>query len=384
LIDSRKLDPLNRYGHDVLWWLDRTVRTNQPLAERMTLNLHDHFATSNDKVGDAGLMIRQYRLMRRYALGNFGKLAHGMLHDHAMQWWLDLIGSNKQEPNENFARELMELFTLGVGHYNERDVREAARALTGFDFDYNTKRYSFNLDAHDTGVKRIFGHARRFTPDDVVDLCLNHPAHAPYICRKIWGYFVPSDPPRTALRAMVGAYRRSGRDVRAILDVILRSPRLIARLDDPGFVKPPVVYVAGMLRSMRVPVDDESWVYILSNMGQQPFYPPNVGGWPTNDQWLSTNTLRARWDAVNTIVGRDTLDFHDESIAITGESPAKSLLWARKTTRHPFESRATRAGMARTASTIRPHQSYAIQHEVAERRRVLRLFLLLGPDALVH
>jgi uncharacterized protein (DUF1800 family) len=383
-IHGQPLDPINRYGQDSLWWLDRLVRTNQPLVERMTLNLHDHFATSNDKVGDPSLMMAQYRLMRRYALGNFGKLAHGMVKDHAMQWWLDLIESNKEEPNENFARELMELFTLGIGHYTERDIREAARALTGFAFHYDTKRYYFNAEAHDTGRKRIFGHVGRFTPDGVIDLCLNHPAHAPFICKKLWGYFIPGVPSARTLRTMVRAYKRSRRELRPVLDIILRHPRLYARLNDPDLVKPPVVYVAGMLRALRVPVDDDSWTYILDEMGQRPFYPPNVGGWPSNDAWLSTNTLRARWDAVNTIIGRHGYDLNDDRMPKKGEAPAKSLAWARKVTGHPFESPATRTRMNHVAGTIRPGASWEVQHAVAERRRVIRLFLLLGPDALVH
>ena len=143
-VDGHGLQPYDRYGHDVLWWLDRMVRTTAPLAERMAFNLHDHFATSNDKVGDARLMLAQYRVLRRHSLGNFSRLAHAMARDHAMQWWLDTIGSHRSDPNENFARELMELFTLGVGHYTERDVREAARAFTGFDYDWNRRRYRFD------------------------------------------------------------------------------------------------------------------------------------------------------------------------------------------------------------------------------------------------
>jgi hypothetical protein len=122
--DGKALDPENEWSHDVLWWLDRAVRTRQPLVERMTLNLHDHFATSNHKVGDVKLMMAQYRTLRKYALGSFRQLTHEMLEDHAMQQFLDLIGSNQESPNENFARELLELFTLGVNNgYTERDVR---------------------------------------------------------------------------------------------------------------------------------------------------------------------------------------------------------------------------------------------------------------------
>jgi len=198
------------------------------------------------------------------------------------------------------------------------------------------------------------------------------------------GYFIPGVPSARTLRAMVKAYKRSRRELRPVLDIILRHPRMYARLNDPDLVKPPVVYVAGMLRALHVPVDDDSWTYILDEMGQRPFYPPNVGGWPSNDAWLSTNTLRARWDAVNNIIGRHGYDLDDDRMPKSGEPPAKSLAWARKATGHPFESPATRTRMNHVAGSIRPRASYEVQHTVAERRRVIRLFLLLGPDALVH
>ncbi|MDX6542230.1 MAG: hypothetical protein QOI71_3840, partial [Gaiellales bacterium] len=144
-VKGRRLDPLNVYGHDTLWWLDRMVRSRHPLAERMTLNWHDHWATSNSKVGDVKLMMRQHRTLRRYALGNFRTLSRALVRDGAMQIWLDLAGSTDHAPNENFAREFFELFTLGANNgYTEKDVRESARALTGFTFDYESKRFGFD------------------------------------------------------------------------------------------------------------------------------------------------------------------------------------------------------------------------------------------------
>ena len=139
------------------------VRGRHPLVERMTLNWHDHWATSNDKVGDVKLMMRQQRTLRRYALGNFRTLARAMVRDGAMQIWLDLAGSSDEAPNENFAREFFELFTLGANNgYTEKDIREAARALTGFTFDYDTKRFGFDPKQHDGGTKHILGKRGRF------------------------------------------------------------------------------------------------------------------------------------------------------------------------------------------------------------------------------
>ena len=197
-VDGAPLDPINAYGHDVLWWLDRAVRTRQPLLERMTFNWHDHFATSNNGVGDTRLMLAQYWTLRRGALGRFRNLAKAITRDRAMQLWLSLANSEKGAPNENFARELLELFTLGVNNgYTERDVREAARALTGFTFDWETKRFGYDPERHDDGVKRIMGRVGRFRPLDVVDIAVDHRAHAEFLCDKLWGYFSPRPcPPR--------------------------------------------------------------------------------------------------------------------------------------------------------------------------------------------
>ena len=208
-VEGRPLNPANEYGHDVLWWLDRMVRGRHPLVERMTLNWHDHWATSNDKVGDVKLMMRQQRTLRRYALGNFRTLARAMVRDGAMQIWLDLAGSSDEAPNENFAREFFELFTLGANNgYTEKDIREASRALTGFTFDYDTKRFGFDPKRHDGGTKHILGKHGRFGPLDVVDLALENRHHAPYLCAQLWGYFSPRTCPPRLLRSLVKAYTR--------------------------------------------------------------------------------------------------------------------------------------------------------------------------------
>ena len=186
------LDPANEYGHDVLWWMDRMVRTTRPLEEKMVLFWHDHFATRDQ---DTPLMLRQNAVFRRGALGSFPALLANVMEDPAMGLFLNLIGSHKDEPNENFARELMELFTLGEGNgYTESDVREAARALTGY---VKGKRAGgvllttrFEPKNHDGGTKRIFGHKGRFGPHDVLRLAVANHHHPEFLVRKLWSYFV--------------------------------------------------------------------------------------------------------------------------------------------------------------------------------------------------
>ncbi len=380
----RPLRPFEEYGHDVLWWLDRMVRTRAPLVERMTLNLHDHFATSNEGLADQWLSLRQNELLRRDAIGDFGKLAHGILHDFAMQFWLSLIGSHRDAPNENFARELMELFTIGSG-YTETDIREAARALTGFEFDWDGEysdpgRYRWNREAWDPGTKRVFGKSGRFGPDDVIDLCLRHPAHAPFLCRKLWSYFSPAEPPAGTLAQMMSAYTASGRKLVPVLRVILRSRAFYDHLDEPDLVKPPVVYLAGAMRATGTFVRSDAWVWLLFGMGQAPFYPPHVGGWDQNESFLSAAAYLSRSHAVAYLL--EAHAFPDGDVP-AGETPAAALAGAKRFAGSPWASAATDARLARLATEFGPEWD-GDGHWPAERRRVLRHLLLAGPDAQVH
>ena len=173
-----------------------------------------------------------------------------MVRDGALQLWLDLTGSTKEAPNENFAREFFELFTLGANNgYTEKDIREAARALTGFTFVYDTKSFGFDPKNHDGGMKHILGKRGRFTPLDIVDLALENRHHAPYLCAQLWGYFSPRTPPPRLLKQLVTAYTQIAiRNRAGALDLILSDRALYADLEEPDMIKPPVVYVAGMLR----------------------------------------------------------------------------------------------------------------------------------------
>ena len=382
-VDGQPIDPVNEWGHDVLWWLDRAVRGRHPLAERMTLNWHDHFATSNQKVGDTKLMLRHYHALRGHALGTFRGLAQAMLQDRAMQRFLDLDNSDKRQPNENFARELFELFTLGVNNgYTERDVREAARALTGFTYDWDRRRFGYDPKRHDDGIKTIFGKRGRFTPSNVVDLAVTHPRHAPFICKKIWSYFTPRPCPPATLRQMVTAYRRSKTQIRPVLSIILRHPALYADLNEPDQVKPPVVFLAGMLRKTGQFVRVADWSWILDDMGQQPFYPPNVNGWDHDEAWMTTASARARFQAASRVI-RD-MKIEDGSIAGT-QTAKQSLEKALAATGDPWIGSQTRAALQRFARTsvAGRDDKWEIKHYYPERQRVLRHMLLSGPDAQV-
>jgi uncharacterized protein (DUF1800 family) len=305
--DGNPLQPTERWGHDHLWWLDRMVRSRRPLVERMALVWHDWFATSNDGVGDERLMLRQNDLLRRRGFGRFSDLLLAITRDPAMLVWLSGNENTRWSPNENYARELMELFTLGADRgYTERDVREQARALTGWTSDWDDRhvRFRYEADYHDAGAKRVFGRRGRFGWRDSCRLALEHRNHPSFFVRKLWSYFVPIPPSARTERALRHLYLSSGYGIRSVVEAILRHPALY---QGPRMVKPPVVYTAGLLRARGRGIDTDAWTWIGSLSGQQLFRPPTVAGWD-DTRWLDTATFRGRWVTANYAIGSAELD----------------------------------------------------------------------------
>jgi uncharacterized protein (DUF1800 family) len=292
------LDPINVWGHDHCWWLDRMVRSDQQLVERMTLVWHSWFATSLD-ASTTALMLRQNAMMRRHALGNFHALLLEVTRDPAMLLWLSGTENTKYSPNENYGREVMELFTLGAdrGAYSQHDVHEQARALTGFTNDWNPSgpsNFRFDPTLHDQGVKRIFGHRGRFDWRDSCRLCVGHPLHPTFMVAKLWGYFIPGAPPPRELRTLARLYRTSGYEVAPLVEAILRHPRFYT---GPRMVIPPAVYCAGLLRALGRTIETDAWSWIGAQAGQRLFEPPNVAGWDYG-HWLDTSRWAGRFTAV--------------------------------------------------------------------------------------
>ena len=235
--EGNPLDPANAWGHDHCWWLDRMVRSDQQLVERMTFIWHDWFANSNDQVNSQQLMLDQNNLFRSMALGSFHDLFLSVTTNPAMLLFLNGTSNRKGDPNENYAREMMELFSLGAdrGAYTEDDVREMARALTGWRNDWSAElgNHNFRFDPtyHDTGQKTVFGQTGNWNYEDAVRLCVSHPLHASFFVTKLWGYFIPSQPsgsdPRLAAGPLpeLGLQHPSGRRGDPAAPRLLRRPR---------------------------------------------------------------------------------------------------------------------------------------------------------------
>jgi hypothetical protein len=290
------LAPYDAWGHDHVWWLDRMVRTSRPLVERMALVWHDWFATSNTGVDSSRLMIRQNQLFRNHGLGSFHELIERVTQDPAMLLWLNGSDNSKTSPNENYAREMMELFGLGAGHgYTETDVREQARALTGFRNDWKNglgnTNFRYDPTSHDAGMKTIFRKRGAFTWKDSVRLTVTHRDHASFFVNKLWSYFIGSPPDSSTQRALERLYVSERFQVRPVLTAILEHPALY---EGPRMMKSPVVYTAGLLRRIGRGIDTTAWVWLDSMAGQQLFCPPNVAGWD-DTRWLDTATWRGRW-----------------------------------------------------------------------------------------
>ncbi len=286
------------------WWLYCMLQGNHPLREKMTLFWHNHFATGIGKVQNGPLMFRQNCLLREHALGKFGPFLQAISKDGAMLVWLDSNSNVKGRPNENYAREIMELFSLGVGNYTEKDVREAARAFTGWHTD--GQGFAFNARAHDTDPKTVLGRTGNWNGDDVVRILLTQPAAARFLVRKLYRFFISenAEPPDALLEPLAESFRKSDYDIAALVRIMLSSQHFYSGHAFRQRIKSPVEFVLGAVREVYLACDEKTPDYRpllqqvlvrrLEAMGQVLFAPPNVKGWPGGRAWLNTASLLAR------------------------------------------------------------------------------------------
>lgn len=313
-----------------LWWLDRMVAAMAPTSERLTWFWHGHFATSEQKVRAPSLMLAQNETFRRLGLGDFGALAHALIVDPAMLVWLDAQQNDVRSANENLARESMELFTLGIGHYTEDDVRAAARALTGWTVNRATGAARFVARRHDSTPKTILGTTADFDANSFVDLVLGRPDSPRFVATRLWYRLVSTTPPPgDALDRLVAAYG-PGRDVRALLFALASEPAFT----DPAqaMVKQPVEWLVGLLRALAMrpsalpAARATRLVSGLRALGQVPFLPPSVGGWPAGPAWLTTSAGLARLTVAQGIAQHASLGAVSTGTANDRVEAVRSLL----------------------------------------------------------
>lgn len=283
-------------------WLYRLLYTPDPLTEKLTLFWHGHFATSAAKVTSGALMIRQNELLRQNAKGKFETLVRAISRDPAMLIFLDSVTNRKIQPNENYARELMELFCLGVGNYTERDIKEVARSFTGWEL--LGERFAFNAQQHDTGVKSFLGKSGNFDGDDAVSIVLAQEAAPRFIAKKLIRFFMFDEPetPANILEPVARHLRETGFEIGPVVRRMLESNLFFSEHVIARKVRSPVELGVQVLRSLGATTNLVSVGASVSELGQGLFYPPNVKGWDGGRTWINSATLLGRANLVRQIL----------------------------------------------------------------------------------
>ncbi|HET6947503.1 MAG TPA: DUF1800 domain-containing protein [bacterium] len=275
-------------------WLRRMIETRRPLQEKMVLFWHGHLVSGFPETRVAEHMGMQLDLFRRLATGNFKELVLAISRDPAMLSYLDNNSNRKGRPNENYARELLELFTMGIGNYTEQDVKEAARAFTGWTFAGN--EFAFRRNEHDEGLKTFLGRTGNWDGADIVDIVFQQRATARFLPRRLWEFFGYLSPEESLVEDLARAFRRVQWEIKPILRMIFLSEGFYSERAIRTQIKSPTQLVVGAIRLTGAEVPDEVLIRTMDLMGQILLYPPNVGGWPKGQGWINTATVLVRYN----------------------------------------------------------------------------------------
>lgn len=297
-----ELNKIARREGDILsrWWLEQLHKTNYPLWERMTLFWHNHFTSSLDKVIWPQWMFRQHQLLRQHALGNFAELLHAIAKDPAMLSYLDGSKNIASSPNENFARELLELFTLGVGHYTEQDIIHVARAFSGWNLDPAAGEFIFRAEHHDATIKQFLGHSGNFDGEAIINILLAEERTAEHIAEKFWKEFISYvKPDPLIIKEWAATFRDSGYEIKALLLKIINSAVFWDANQRGLLIKSPIEFTLGLLRELQIPFEEYSVLRKAhQQLGQDLFYPPDVKGWRGGTEWINNSRLIRRYDLI--------------------------------------------------------------------------------------
>jgi uncharacterized protein (DUF1800 family) len=279
------------------WWVEQILATHNAFEERMVLFWHNHFTSSIQKTLQPNLLHKQNLLFRRYATGgNYAELLLAIAKDPAMLVYLDGYQNTQAHPNENFARELLELFTLGRGHYSEADIKAAARAFTGWGVDEHSGTFVDRKAEHDSGQKTFLGQSGNFAGEDIIQILLKHPRTAETVCEKLWREFINQGTPSAAVvKTWAQQWRTANYDLSVLLKAVFTSDAFWAEANRGTLVKSPVDILLGTVRMLPYPRESTTeLVNLLRLLGQELFDPPSVRGWRGGDYWISTQTLLVR------------------------------------------------------------------------------------------
>jgi uncharacterized protein (DUF1800 family) len=306
------------------WWLDRMAQGPRPFQEKMVLFWHGHFATSFEKVRDPYYMWRQNDLFRRQATGNWLELLTEAGKDPAMLVWLDQAQSRKEHPNENFAREVMELFALGVGHYTEKDITEAARALTGWSLEPDSQQFRYRPFIHDNGDKTVLGKTGNMDGDDFIAQIIAQPQAAVYITAKLWNFFAGEMPSPDLSEALADFFRANGNNFKPLMRTVFSCEEFYSPSVIRNQVKSPVQWLVGSVRMLecQLPPPLVS-TNLLRGLGQDIFAPPNVKGWDGGLAWITTNNLLGRYNQA-ALLAQGDMDIAAALVTGPAKNPART------------------------------------------------------------
>ncbi len=286
------------------WWVRHLLATRSPFLERMTLFWHNHFPSSIDKTMQTSMLHKQNLNLRNNAFGSFGQMLHDIARDPAMLLYLDGYISTKEEPNENFARELLELFTIGLGKYSERDMREAARAFTGWGIDDRSGLFKFRPEDHDTGVKTFLGKRGNLKGEDIINILLRHPRTAERIAEKMWHEFISiTRPDQRVTKQWAQAFRGSNYNynIATLIRAVFNSNAFWDKRHRGALIKSPIQLTIGTLRTLPYSPAHTDLAHNLSIMGQSVFAHPSVKGWTGGKTWISSQSLLRRNSMMNNL-----------------------------------------------------------------------------------
>jgi uncharacterized protein (DUF1800 family) len=390
--------PLRPYESDtdlVLAWCDQMLRTGNPLVERLTFFWHRHFATQRTEVSPPQLMTTQTALFRRYSdlaafpTANFRTLTYEVGEGPAMLRFLTGEDSTKRNVNENYGRELMELFCLGVTdaagnpNYTEVDVREAARSATGWtinDDNPDAVTAAFDRTRWDDGPKTVLGKTGAFGHRELVDVVLAHPSHPGFLVTKLWHEFIPTPPDAATVRDLARVYVRSKLRIKPLVRRILTHPAMLDSIKEPNMIKTPVVYAIGLMRTLGLSIRDETLYNALRDMGQLPYFPPTVAGWEGGTSWLNTNTALSRFGIANRLLGLKYATLPTKAPEDdAAETPKQAFKRAHASVGRPWLAKGTVSSLQYYSA----HARAASSGDRIARQRVLRAFMLAGPDGQV-
>ncbi len=311
------------------WWLNRMLTTPAPLQEKMALLFHGHFTTAAIQKGIWPRYVwNQNQLYRNAALGNLRDLTLAVSRDPAMLIYLDNASSNKTHPNENYARELMELFTLGHGNYSEEDIRQSARAFTGWSVNRRSGAFFDNARAHDDGSKTFLGQSGNFSGDDIVRVIYQQPACARFWASTLLGYFVYNDPEPELIDQVAALLRKNDYNLAPVISAILQSNVFFSPRAYRAIVKSPVEFVVGIHKTLAMSSIEPTALRPLNQMGQILFYPPNVAGWPGGETWLTSQTMIARQNYVAALTNSQMMGQSSwmQALPMDAKSAARAMI----------------------------------------------------------